>query len=203
MNITLSFGYNGRLLTDQTWSGTGISTNVHHDHDNFFRIVGESINGQNTVAFGYDNDGLLISAGAIGLHRNAVTGQLDGSTAGVVEDIYERNAHGEVRRYKVLVNGAVVMDVHTPRDALGRIDSRVETISGQTSLVDYVYNAAGRLEDVIGSTGTIHYDYSPNGNRLGRTTALGTEAGTYDEQDRLITYAGRSYTYTPRCFASP
>jgi RHS repeat-associated protein len=51
---------------------------------------------------------------------------------------------------------------------------------------------------VIGSTGTIHYDYSPNGNRLGRTTALGTEAGTYDEQDRLITYAGRSYTYTPR-----
>ena len=176
---------------------------VHHDHDNFFRIIGESINGQFPVAFGYDNDGLLTSAGAITLHRHPLTGQLDGSTAGLVEDVYGRNAHGEVTRYTVRVNNVVVMDVLTPRDALGRIDSRTETISGQTSPVDYVYNAAGRLEDVIGSTGTIHYDYSPNGNRLGRTTALGTEAGTYDEQDRLITYAGRSYTYTPRCFASP
>ena len=122
----------------------GISTNVHHDHDNFFRLVRESINGQNTVAFGYDNDGLLISAGAIVLQRNAVTGQLDGSTAGFVEDVYERNAHGEVTRYTVRVTNLVVMDVHTPRDAMGRIDSRVETISGQTSLVDYAYNAAGR-----------------------------------------------------------
>ncbi len=111
MNITLSFGYNGRLLTDQTWSDMGISTNVHHDHDNFFRLVRESINGQNTVAFGYDNDGLLTSAGAITLHRNAVTGQLDGSTAGFVEDVYERNTHGEVTRYTVRVNNLVVMDV--------------------------------------------------------------------------------------------
>ena len=111
MNITLSFGYNGRLLTDQTWSSMGISTNVHHDHDDFFRIASESITGQPVVAFGYDNDGLLISAGAIVLQRNAVTGQLDGSTAGFVEDVYERNTHGEVTRYTVRVNNLVVMDV--------------------------------------------------------------------------------------------
>ena len=42
---------------------------------------------------------------------NRLTGQLDGSTAGFVEDVYERNPHGEVTRYTVRVNGAVVMDV--------------------------------------------------------------------------------------------
>lgn len=195
-NENLSFGYNSRLLTDQTWQSTGIT--VHHNHDNFLRVVEETINGQHSAAFSYDNDGILISAGASTLHRNAQTGQLDGSTAGFVEDVYERNTHGEVTRYTVRVNGAVVMDVQTPRDALGRIDSRIETISGQTSVVDYVYDAAGRLEDVIGSTGTTHYDYDANGNRLGRTNASGTETGAYDAQDRLETYAGRTYTYTTR-----
>jgi RHS repeat-associated protein len=42
----------------------------------------------------------------------------------------------------------------------------------------------------------LEYGYDANGNREARTTASGTETGTYDAQDRLQTYAGATYTYT-------
>jgi RHS repeat-associated protein len=43
---------------------------------------------------------------------------------------------------------------------------------------------------------TATYLYDANGNRLSKTTAGGTESGTYDAQDRLLTYGKWSYTYT-------
>jgi YD repeat-containing protein len=188
MGVDVAFGYNGRLLTDQTFSGMGITTTVHHDHDNFFRIATETVNGIYPASFGYDGDGLLTSAGGMTLQRNLQTGLLGGSTLGLIVDDYERNTHGEVTRYKVLVNGVPVIDVSTPRDALGRIDTRTEIIDTQSSTVDYVYDGAGRLEDVIGAQGTTHYDYDANGNRLGRTDANGTETGTYVGQQVVTTH---------------
>jgi YD repeat-containing protein len=46
-----------------------------------------------------------------------------------------------------------------------------------------------------GST-TASYAYDANGNRLSRTTPSDTETGTYDNQDRLLTYGTKTYTYT-------
>ena len=43
---------------------------------------------------------------------------------------------------------------------------------------------------------TATYLYDANGNRLSKTTASGVESGTYDAQDRLLTYGKWSYTYT-------
>jgi RHS repeat-associated protein len=40
------------------------------------------------------------------------------------------------------------------------------------------------------------YAYDANGNRLSRTTASETEVGSYDDQDRLLSYAGASYANT-------
>jgi len=201
MNVNLAFGYNGRLLTDQTWSGMGFTTIVHHDHDNNFRIATETINGLFPAAFGHDRDGLLTLAGTMTLQRNAQTGLLDGSAIamGIVSDSYQRNAHGEVTQYTVSINGVPLLAASTPRDALGRIDTRTEVIGTQTKSVDYVYDPAGRLQEVKDlATNQVlaHYDYDSNGNRLGRTTPNGTETGTYDAQDRLVSYGGRTYTYT-------
>lgn len=42
----------------------------------------------------------------------------------------------------------------------------------------------------------VSYAYDSNGNRLEKTSPQGTETGTYDAQDRLLTYAGASYDYT-------
>ena len=40
------------------------------------------------------------------------------------------------------------------------------------------------------------YLYDANGNRLTKATSSGTESGTYDNQDRLLTYGKWAYTYT-------
>jgi RHS repeat-associated protein len=40
------------------------------------------------------------------------------------------------------------------------------------------------------------YTYDSNGNRLSYTSSGGTVNGTYDAQDRLLTYGSTSYTYT-------
>jgi RHS repeat-associated protein len=82
------------------------------------------------------------------------------------------------------------------RDKLGRITTKVETIQGTTTTYDYGYDLAGRLAqvDVNGSAARI-YAYDANGNRLSVTSSSGITSGSYDAQDRLLTYGGASYTY--------
>ena len=41
----------------------------------------------------------------------------------------------------------------------------------------------------------VHYTYDANGNRLSADGEAGLVTGTYDDQDRLLTYGGASYTY--------
>lgn len=82
------------------------------------------------------------------------------------------------------------------RDAVGRIVQKTEARFGVAFTEVYGYDVAGRLETVhrngaLAST----YVYDSNGNRLSKTTDAGVEAGTYDAQDRMLTYAGASYTY--------
>ena len=83
--------------------------------------------------------------------------------------------------------------VNYQRDKLGRITKKTESIEGVTSVTDYGYDLAGRLQTVskdgvIAST----YVYDLNGNR----TSHNGNTATYDEQDRLLTYGGASYSYT-------
>ena len=94
--------------------------------------------------------------------------------------------------------GAMPLDAESyTRDALGRIVTRVETIEGTTTTWEYGYDAAGRLETVT-KDGALasQYAYDANGNRLVKQTPTVYETGTYDAQDRMLTYAGASYTYT-------
>ena len=41
-----------------------------------------------------------------------------------------------------------------------------------------------------------HYDYDDNGNRLAHVSPGGTANGSYDDQDRLLSYGGAMYEYT-------
>ena len=83
------------------------------------------------------------------------------------------------------------------RDKLGRINRKLETVEGVTTTTDYSYDLAGRLETVT-TNGVLNasYAYDVNGNRTGLTTVAGTSSGDYDNQDRLLSYAGNRYSYT-------
>ncbi|QLQ32438.1 MAG: hypothetical protein HZT40_13540 [Candidatus Thiothrix singaporensis] len=74
------------------------------------------------------------------------------------------------------------------RDKLGRITAKTETINGVSHTYGYSYDTAGRLQTVTQDGTTIgDYNYDANGNRNG---------GTYDAQDRLLTWGSNSYAYT-------
>jgi RHS repeat-associated protein len=60
----------------------------------------------------------------------------------------------------------------------------------------YVYDTARRLVDVYRDGAlAAHYDHDANGNRLSRTTPSGAVTGSYDDQDRLLSYGGITYAY--------
>ncbi|HBI22938.1 MAG TPA: hypothetical protein DDX84_01705, partial [Nitrospiraceae bacterium] len=56
---------------------------------------------------------------------------------------------------------------------------------------------AGRLTDVWkNGVSTGHYEYDSNSNRISSVTQGFSLAGSYDAQDRLLTYGNNTYTYT-------
>jgi YD repeat-containing protein len=83
------------------------------------------------------------------------------------------------------------------RDDAGRITHKTEIVSGTTVNLDYTYDAAGHLATVKqDGTLTATYHYDTNGNRLEKVSPAGTDAGTFDSQDRCLTYGGTAYTYS-------
>ena len=79
-------------------------------------------------------------------------------------------------------------------DDLGRIVT--ETIDGVTTTYGYAYDLAGRLTDVTrDAVAVAQYTYDANGNRLSHATPTTSVTGTYDDQDRLLSYGTASYTY--------
>ncbi len=193
---TLSYTYFGSLLNTTTWAGT-VAGSVSRNYDVNFRLIVQSVNGANTVNFGYDNDSLLTTAGALTITRNAQNGLITGSTLGAVTDTRGYSTFGELDQYTANVSGTPVLDVQYTRDKLGRITQKVETIGGVTDTFVYSYDTAGRLTDVTKNGAVLsHYTYDSNGNRLSQTDQAGTVNGTYDTQDRLTQYGNLQLSYT-------
>jgi YD repeat-containing protein len=139
------------------------------------------VNGGSTAVFAYDDDGLLIAAGAEALVRGPIHGLLTGTSLGSVTTSQAYNAFGELANES---SSAGYANTYT-RDRLGRIVQKVETIGGTATSYGYAYDLAGRLAQVsVDGAVARTYAYDANGNRLSVTdAATGTTAGTYDAQD--------------------
>jgi RHS repeat-associated protein len=194
--ITLSYTYDGLLLTNSAWSGP-INGSVSRAYDTDFRLTSLSVNNANPITLRYDADSLLTQAGALTLSRDPQNGLLTGTTLGNVTDTWSYNGIGEPASYSAAYAGAPMYAVQYGRDNLGRILTKTETISGLTQVYGYRYDVAGRLASVrLNSAPVATYTYDLNGNRLSYTNASSTSAGIYDNQDRLLQYGTTTYTYT-------
>jgi YD repeat-containing protein len=170
---------------------------VSQSFDTDGRLSSRSVNGAQTVAFAYDDDGLLTGAGAIALARDPASGLLSGTSLGSVATSITYNPFGERETDEGLYGAASLYRNVYSRDRLGRITRKVETVEGVTRTFEYAYDLAGRLEEVkTDGAVTATYSYDANGNRLSRVTPSETELGTYDAQDRLLGYGPHVYVYT-------
>lgn len=146
--------------------------------------------------FGYDADNLLTSAGNLSLARHSQTGLITGTSLGTVTTTLGYNGFGDQASETATVGGNSVYATTLTRDDLGRIAQKVETIGGTTTTYDYRYDTAGRLYQVKHNGSVVRtYWYDSNGNRLSVIDGAGTIAGTYDDQDRLVTYGATSYVH--------
>ena len=196
----LNYTYDGFLALSQSWSGS-VSGSVSRQYDNNFWLTGLTVNGD-TISYSYDDDGLLVQAGALSLTRDSSQGLLTDVALGSVVSNWTYNEYAELTGIdNQYVNSSLLTTAYT-RDQLGRITQKTEKL-GNAQSVDYryYYDLAGRLIEVTTGSNIIKtidsYSYDSNGNRTGGFNELqGNIVATYDEQDRLTSYNGSSYTYT-------
>jgi RHS repeat-associated protein len=192
---TVSYGYDGQMLTSTTWSGN-VAGSVGKTYNNDFRVASETVNSANSIAFGYDNDGLLTSVDGLTFTRDPANGLITDSTLGQVTDHRTYDTFGALATYEAKVASTSLYSTACVRDSLSRIEQKTETIQGTTTVWNYSYDSAGRLWQVMkNGVLTATYGYDSNGNRTSVTTLSGTQSATYDSQDRLLTYGSWTYTY--------
>ncbi|MBI2395808.1 MAG: RHS repeat-associated core domain-containing protein [Deltaproteobacteria bacterium] len=205
-----------------TWSPTATALEVRRDYDALFRLSALSAAGA-TTSFLYDADGLPTTIGDMVRTYRPGTTLLASTSLGVVTETFDHNGFGELRKQSAKAGsvGLLTIDYEptggSPRDKLGRIVIRDETIGKvgggeETRRFKYEYDSAGRLSRVYEGTpsGAVSlkveylYDHGVpgNGNRTAKkiyatdgATVAKTESGLYDDQDRLTSYDGASYTY--------
>src|SRR5258707_3534053 len=66
---TLSYTFDGSLLTKETWTGN-VNGNAQYTYDNNFSVTKQKVNGGDSVAFAYDKDGLLTKARPLSVGRS-------------------------------------------------------------------------------------------------------------------------------------
>ena len=189
---TLGFTWDGFLGTGTAWTGP-VTGNVTRTFDNNFRVTGLSVDGS-TVSYGYDNDGLITTAGAETLKRDATDGMITGTTLGTVTTTETYDPFGEFQTDAASSGTTALYNVIYTRDNVGRITGKTETINDVNHSYVYGYDQQGRLESVTQDGIQTTYGYDTNGNR---TTVNGAAIASYDDQDRLLGYGSNSYSYTP------
>ena len=182
--ISLSYAYDGSLVTKTTWSGV-IAGTVSRTYDTNFRVTSFTVNGNTTINFKYDDESRLTQAGSLILTRSAHNGLLTRTTLGGLTDELSYNAFGEMTRCSGSFGSTALYDVRYATDKLGRIAEKTEAVCGQSETFTYNYDQAGRLFEVKknGATTAI-YTHDSNGNRLSGPIASVTYA--YDAEDRLL-----------------
>lgn len=209
-SVTVTFGYDGFLVTTQRWTGT-VTGQVSWTYDNNFRATSRRVNNI-SVNYGYDNDDLLTSAGNCTFTRSAANGLLIGSAIGVITDFYQYNGFGEVTNYVACSNVTAIYSCSYDYDKAGRITSRSETIAGDTIVSTYGYDVLGRLTSAFAvATGsaasyTNYYTYDANGNRLVRQSFSDSGTNittyTYNSQDRLLAWTGGTNHFSAAGFVT-
>ncbi|MDD9938190.1 MAG: hypothetical protein OXT09_31560 [Myxococcales bacterium] len=192
------------LLTSQTWvpssGGAGPSGTVSWTFDVDGRLASRSVDGAWTIDYGYDEDGLLLSVDAMSLTLDQDSGYLTGTELIGVTTTADATSFGELDTFTATVNSDLVWSIDHDYDVTGQLDVKTETLYGVTASYDYDYDLQGRLEAVsVDGVEVRRYVYDDNGNRLellenGAAPGTGT-AGTYDDQDRLLSYGELSFGY--------
>jgi RHS repeat-associated protein len=155
-----------------------------------------------SVTYTLDDDDLVVQAGALQIARDPSAGSVVAQTLGAVVEQYTYDpSFGELSSIQAAASVAgstqPLFSEALTRDALGRITAKTETLPTGVTTYGYAYDPVGRLTDVtVNGVLARHYGYDGNHNRTLVQEGTRRVRGTYDEQDRLVQYGGKTYAYT-------
>lgn len=193
--------YDGELIASFTNNFSNIYARVTYAYQNFLQIkrtVATTASAPVEFNISYDNDRLPIQVGDLSIQRDSQTGKVIATTLGQVQEQYSYDpVYGELASYNAYFGSNLIFQELYTRDLLGRISAKTVTTTDGTYTDNYVYDVTGRLTEVL-KNGTLlrTYKYDSNSNRLYVEENGRRIRGTYDVQDRLLTYRSRKYSYT-------
>lgn len=191
----LSLAYDGNLLIESETQGP-LDGVVTFDYDNFMRLKSWTTGGT-SIAYQYDQDNLITKAGALNLTRNPLTGLITATNLNTVAETRAYSTFAELVDITVRQGAPTVFDATYSYDALSRLKSQTELVSGNTTTTVYGYDAAGRLATVERDGAIIaEYTYDANGNRLTAEEDGSTRTAFYNDQDQLMSVGNTDYSYT-------
>ena len=154
----------------------------------------------------YDDDGFLIgyfipevNYRVSFLSRDPASGKLTKAKYYLeYDDTFSYNSFGEIISYSGLRPDLnIEYTYNITRDKLGRIQSKSESLLGNSISHDFEYDLSGRLtRATVTGRPTNLYSYDSNGNRLTKTSGTAVTTSTYNDKDQLLTSGGYEYTYT-------
>ena len=205
--VTTDLGYDGSLLTSETWSGKlpgSVSLAVAHSYNSRLEDSSVTVGSTSAILYSHDLDGLVTAAGALSIDHRSDNGLVDSTKVSNVTGSLDYDDAGALANLSYTYNGSTTLfSQNILRDALGRITQITENDFGTSRTLYYRYDLAGRLYGVKLNSDTVAtYAYDPNGNRIAvNRPSFATDSSTYDEQDRLLSFghlaAGYTrYTYT-------
>jgi RHS repeat-associated protein len=174
-----------------------IKGTVNRTYDNDLLVSSLSVNSAAPAVLKYDTDGLLAQAGALTLNRDPGNGAVTGTVLGKLSTAIAYNGFGECKRFAASFDANDIFVAEYEYDAMGRVTKQTESIGEKTTVFAFKYDSAGRLSDVSENDHlTAHFEFDSNGNRLKYKGRLGDFAGTYDPQDRILSFGDAAYVHS-------
>lgn len=190
-----------RMLTEFYVHGSSFNTTVRYDY-NYAQLVSKETLSYASISmplnFTYDNDFLLTGVGSETLTRSSSTGQITTINLGNVQENFSySSSFGELSEFSAELGSLDIYKEEYLRDALGRITAKTVTNGSSTpDVYVHTYDSAGRLTAVtLNGSPKSSYSYEANSNRISQTLGPVTTTASYDDQDRLLTFGTKSFTY--------
>jgi len=185
---TITYTYDGKLLTSETTNGT-LNQSLVYDYDDDFNLTAITYAG-GTTGYSYDSDGLLTDAGIFSIIRNVDNGLPESVYSTSLNVDHTLNGFGEVDAEHLTVNGVAISSWNLARDNNGRITQKMETVAGAASNFTYTYDSLGRLLTVTKDNVLVEeYQYNLNGTRAYEMNTLRGISGrsfSYSDEDHLL-----------------
>ena len=156
----LTYGYDGKLVTSETLSGT-LNQTLGYSYNNDFDLADFTYAGD-TTNYTYDNDGLLTGAGEFTIFRNTLNGLPEAVIGGSLSLARSFNGYGEIDEQNYIVNSSNISSWDLIRNNNGKITAKTETVNGLTSNYVYTCDPMGRfLTGVKNGSLVIEYVHDP------------------------------------------